>query len=540
MNYLLIPKTNSMKNLVSLLVVLASIASFAQNSNALQENLYDSYSISTALDQNGFKFDVLDAGMNTKFFEYGSGFFMNKFIVVTSRKIGGLDKTNTETGESDKNLFCFDFDKNGNLSLPLLFSHFINSLNHEDTGTFSPNEKHMFFTRSSIKNPMVYELYKADLKPDSKGVWENIKKVNLVLNNASIENPSMSPDGKMLYFASNVDGGFGGFDIYQVSVSENGELGIPLNLGSEVNTSEDDKFPTFSKDGTYLYFASKGHQNAGGFDMFRSKIGTQNFSKPINLGTSINTKYDEIAMYFASNTKGYISSNKIYGKGGFDIYKFELELVEQKIEGKILDEKSLIALPNATIVLRDFDDAILETVKSDNKGTYTFNILPFEKYSVSVEKDGFKPTVFEFLSNKGDSRTYMKNILLETTEAEIVEIEDEEVIKVENILFEFDKSNIQEESTIALNKIYKVLIDHPEMNIKLNAHSDQKGSSAYNLKLSERRAAAAKDYLIVKGIEPSRIQSKGFGETKPLINCNTKCTDEENATNRRVEFIIIK
>ena len=349
-----------MKNLVNILVLIVGLNVFPQSSNLLDDNLYEEYSKTTSLDDNGFRFDVLDSGINTRFFEYGSGFFMNKFIVVTSRKIGGLDKTNNETGESDKNLFCFDYDKKGNLSLPLLFSHFINSLDHEDTGTFSTNESTMFFTRSSKKNPMVYELYKADLKPESNGVWENIKKVDLGLKNCSIENPTMSPDGKTLYFASNVDGGFGGFDIYRVSVLENGQLDVPVNLGAVINTTVDDKFPSFSKDGSYLYFASKGHQNLGGFDMFRSKIGNQNYSMPVNLGSSINTKYDEIAMYFASNTKGYISSNKSYGKGGFDIYKFELDLVVQKIEGKILDKKSLVALPNATIILKDFVKQLLK------------------------------------------------------------------------------------------------------------------------------------------------------------------------------------
>jgi outer membrane protein OmpA-like peptidoglycan-associated protein len=197
-------------------------------------------------------------------------------------------------------------------------------------------------------------------------------------------------------------------------------------------------------------------------------------------------------------------------------------------------------LPNANIVLRDSENTILGTVKSDLKGNYKFNVLPFETYTISVEKDGFVPNTFDFDSNKGDSRSYKKNILLETIEAEIVEVEDEEVIQVENILFEFDKSSLKEESTIALDKVYKVLMTHPEMIINLNAHSDQNGASSYNLKLSERRAASAKMYLINKGIDSSRIVSKGFGESKPLVDCKDKCTEEEDAKNRRVEFIIMK
>tara|TARA_R110002012_G_scaffold165970_3_gene328866 strand:+ start:1691 stop:3283 length:1593 start_codon:yes stop_codon:yes gene_type:complete len=511
--------------------------------NAIKSNFMLNTEMSkstSAITENGFKFTVLDAGINTRFDEYGSGFFKNKFIVITSRKIGGLDKVNSNTGESDKNIFCFDYDKTGNLSVPILFSHIINTPDHEDVISFSSNEATMYFTRSTKENPMFFNLYKTNLKPDSNGLWIDILKLNIGFNNASIDHPTVSPDGKKLYFSSNVSGGFGGFDLYSSDILLDGTLSVPINLGGTINTSEDDKFPTFSKDGKFLFFASKGHENLGGFDMFRSRIGDNTHGQVVNLGTTLNTKYDEIAMYFISNTKGYISSNKVFGKGGFDVFKFDLEVIKQLIEGKVLDKETLIALPNANIVLRDSENTILGTVKSDLKGNYKFNVLPFETYTISVEKDGFVPNAFDFDSNKGDSRSYKKNILLETIEAEIVEVEDEEVIQIENILFEFDKSSLKEESTIALDKVYKVLMTHPEMIINLNAHSDQNGASSYNLKLSERRAASAKMYLINKGIDSSRIVSKGFGESKPLVDCKDKCTEEEDAKNRRVEFIIMK
>jgi len=516
------------------------------NDNKIKKNENHSVSVTTVpsdddkIGKNGFDFTILDAGINTSYSEYGSGFFRNKFIMISSKKIGGLAKTDPATGEGYKNIFCLDVKSDGSLKKPLLFSRIINTLGSEDQITFTPDENTMYFTRATEEDSKIFEIYKTHLEEESAGNWINITKLKINTYGYSIENPTVTPNGKYLYFSSNKPGGFGGYDIYKSLILEDGTLSEPVNLGKTVNTNEDDKFPTFSKDGNYLYFASKGHENLGGFDMFRSRIDAENYSNPLNLGNTINTKYDEVAMYFASNTKGYISSSKSFGKGKYDIYKFDLNEVIQTIQGKVLDVETLQPLANATLVLKDANNNVIAELKTDKNAKYDFVVKPFEKYSISVVRDGFDDKEINFKSTKGDNRTYLKNLLLDPTKAEIVEEKEELVIKVENINFDFNKAVIRDEAKLTLNKVYNVLNDNSEMKINFKAHTDSKGKASYNLMLSERRAQSAREYLISKGVDSSRIIAKGYGESELLYDCNSTCTKEQDEANRRIEFVIIK
>ena len=537
-----------MKHLIVSVLSLVSVLTYAQGPKSLSyptssifENVIFSESVGV-LGKNGFNFEILDAGISTKYTEYGSGFFKNKFIMVSSKKIGGLSKLDANTGEGYKNLFCLDIEDNGSLKKPLLFSRLVNTMkNNEGQISFSPDEHTMYFTRNNEGDTSTYSIYKTNLEEGSNGNWINQVKLNINTNDGySFENPSVTRDGKQLYFTSNKPGGFGGFDLYVANILADGTLDEAKNLGSKVNTTKDDKFPTFSKDGSYLFFASQGHANLGGFDLFRSRIGKNAYSLPLNLGTTINTKYDEIAMYFASKTRCYMASSKSFGKGKQDIYKFELNEVLQTIEGKVLDVVTLLPLENAKLIISDVDGNVLSKSNTDQDAKYEFEVKPFEKYTITVEKEGFEPKVVEFESTKGDDRTYLKNMLMEATKAEIVEVEDELVIQVENIYFDFDKASIKKASTITLNKVYDVLNDHPNMSIYIKAHTDGKGSAPYNLRLSDKRAKSARTYLISKGVDASRIKAKGFGESDLMFDCGANCTEEQDEQNRRIEFVIEK
>jgi outer membrane protein OmpA-like peptidoglycan-associated protein len=522
------------------LVVLLFVSSIVFSQAPLERVSFSSDITSAeALGSNGFLFETLDAGINTKFSEYASGFFRNKFIMVSSKKIGGLAKMDPNTGEAYKNIFCLDIEEDGTLKKPLLFSRLINtSENNEYQISFSPDEHTMYYTRSKTSDVSNYELYKTTLEVNSSGNWIEQEKLAINLDGYSIENPFVSSNGKQLYFSSNRPGTYGGFDIFVSDILEDGTLSNPENLGKMINTSEDEQFPTMSKNSEYLYFASKGHVNFGGFDLFRTTVSKLDVATPRNLGNTINSKYDEMAMYFASNTKGYMTSNKSFGKGAYDIFKFEVEEILQSLEGKVLDLVTQLPLPNATLQLKDENGIVLDEIVTGNDAKYNFTIKPFDDYTITVVKDGFEDKDFNFKSIKGDDRSYRKNILLDATKAEIVEVEDRKLIKVENIFFDFNKANIKSESTITLNKIYDVLVENPEMSININAHSDNRGKASYNLVLSRKRAASAKAYLINKGIAKSRIASQGFGESQPLIDCKSNCTEEEYKQNRRIEFVI--
>lgn len=537
-----------MKATLCFLLFLASNIIYAQGpSNLIASNnyTYNSNHISKTtkaadINANGFDFELLDAGVNTNFSEIGSGFFKDKLIMVSSKKLGGFAKIDPNTNEAYKELFCLDIDRNGALSSPYLFSRILNTNASEDQLTFSNNEKTVYYTRSSKENSLEFKIYKATLEEDSHGNWVNNELLSINKNNVSIETPFVNHAGDKLYFSANYPDAIGGFDLYVSEIKEDGTLGSPKNLGVNINTPYDEKYPALSMDDKYFFFASKGHQNIGGYDLFTSKISKSGFKAPRNMGNTINTAYDEIAYFLAAKNKGYMSSNRPNGKGGYDIYTATNDEIIQVIEGKILDKETRIKLPNTQVILKDEDGNELAVAFTNENATYSFDVTPFETYTISTYKDGFKDSSIEFFTNRGNKTTYKKDIELLITAPVIAKVDDEMRIVLENIYFDFNKWSVKEESTISLNKVVKVLKDHPEMKIAINAHTDNKGRDSYNLNLSNKRAASAVKYIIKNGISKDRLVSKGFGESKPLIDCKNKCSDNDLQANRRVEFVILK
>lgn len=494
---------------------------------------------SEAIGANGFNFELLDAGINSKYSEFGSGFFRNKLIMVSSKKLGALAKIDPNTNEAYKDLFCLDISSNGQLSLPLLFSRILNTNDSEDLLAFSPDQHTVYFTRSSSNNSLEYKLYKAHLEPDSHGNWINQELIHFNKDGISIETPFVSPDGNKLYFSSNMEGSIGGFDIFVSEINADGSLSDPINLGNTINTPLNEKYPSLSRDGKYLYFSSEGHENIGGYDLFVSKILSNSYKTPRNMGNTINSSYDEVAYFLANKKDGYVSSNRQNGKGSFDIYTATNEEITQTIKGIVLDSETNIKLPNTIVILKDEEGLEITRTRSKEDATYKFDVVPFESYQISTEKDGFKQGYFEFFADRNYNTTYIKNLTLTTTEPVIAKVEEELRIIIENIYFDFAKYSVKEESHISLNKIIKVLEENPDMKLAINAHTDNVGKESYNLNLSNKRAASAVTYLINNGISKDRLTSKGFGESKPLIDCKTNCSEEDLQTNRRVEFVII-
>lgn len=488
---------------------------------------------------NGFDFELLDAGVNTFYSEIGSGFFKDKLIMVSSKKLGGFAKIDPNTNEAYKELFCLDIDRNGALSSPLLFSRILNTNSSEDQLAFSPDEKTVYYTRSSKENSLEFKLYKAVLEEDSHGNWINNELLSINKNNVSIETPFVNHAGTKLYFSANYSDAVGGFDLYVSDIKDDGTLGTPKNLGKAINSTFDEKYPALSLDDKYFYFASKGHQNMGGYDLFTSKVSNSGFKAVRNMGNTINTVYDEIGYFLAAKNKGYVSSNRPNGKGGYDIYTATNDEINQVIEGQILDKETKIKLPNAVVILKDEDGVEIARTLTDEHATYSLDVVPFETYTIATSKDGFKDASVEFFANSGSETTYKKDIELLTTAPVIAKVEDEMRIVLENIYFDFNKWSVKEESTISLNKVIKVLKEHPEMKLAINAHTDNKGRDSYNLNLSDKRAASAVKYIIKNGISKDRLVSKGFGESKPLVDCKNNCSDDDLQANRRVEFVIV-
>ena len=349
----------------------------------------------------------------------------------------------------------------------------------------------------------------------------------------SVETPFVSNDGKKLYFSSNIPGGAGGYDLYEVAILENGALGVPMNLGSKINTKEDEKFPFISNDNNYLFFSSKGHTNMGGFDVFRSSITQDGYHTAFNLGGTLNSRKDDLAFVMVNDTKGYVSSDKTATDGNYDIFRYTLRMAPNTVSKLTIKEKTTgIVLPNTKIVVKNEFGRILADGKTDDKGNISIIYNPLTIYNVTVEKEGYEPLTKQLTSGDfySDTAIELKQAKPIVTETEIV---------IENIYFDFNKATIKQESTLSLNKIISVLNENASMSISIFAHTDAKGSDEYNKVLSEKRAKATFDYLVTKGISKNRLKYMGMGEMELKVKCTT-CTAEEDQLNRRTEFKINK
>jgi len=484
------------------------------------------------------RFETFSTGINTRYSDYGIGLFRDKFISYSSRKIGALAKKDPATNEPYTKLFCSDVLEDWDLTRPLLFSSILNKNENLGSLTFSLDGNTIYFTKSKKGDTQTFQMYKANMDDEELGRWTNIVPVSFNNDLFSYENPHLSRDGKLLYFASNMEPSVGGFDIFQVEVFEDGSFGTIEPVKGDINTPADEKFPYTSVDGKFLFFSSTGHQSIGGYDVFKSRKSEEGFKLIINLGNTINGEKDEIAFIPATQSVAYITSNRVDGHGSYDIYKVREFTIEQKLLGQALDFETSIPLANVEVLLIDTDGVEVASVTTNPYGQFEFPIESLEYYTIVASKDGFQKGITIF-NTDNTTPEYKVDVSLRTKPAEIIETEEKSYIKINNIQFDYDSAVIKQVSTITLNSVVRTLQENPEIKVVLNAHTDMQGSNDYNLKLSHRRAASAVQYLIEKGISSDRLEAKGYGELQPLIACDP-CSDVEHETNRRIEFIILE
>jgi outer membrane protein OmpA-like peptidoglycan-associated protein len=518
-----------LNKILTLFLLLGSLVSFGQEPKRSE----GAEAVVNAIHKNtkGISFILNDTGINTELNEIGTTFFKNKYIILSNKKRRHAEVTvNPVTNTPNNNLYCVDVKEDGSLSFPLLFSQALDSENEEGSIGFSADQRTIYYTQENPTNNQLFTLHKATLNENDAKKWTNITNLNLVPAEYSIETPSVSPDGKKIYVASNIPGGFGGFDIYEATIAEDGSIGKLVNLGPKVNTDADEKYPYMDTENKYLYFSSKGHLNLGGYDIFKAAYTGNNYGVAMNMGTDLNSRRDDIAFVMTSPSKGYVSTDKKQS-GNFDILKFEIKKQENLFSNyTIVEEVSKTPLPNATVVVTDeFGNKLVET-QSDNNGKIKLALEPLTAYNVEVVKEGYEIKNINVATGDTD-----KNIALRQKKAVVTE----DAIVIENIYFDFNKATIKKESELSLNKIVEVLTANTNMSISINAHTDSKGSDVYNQTLSEKRAKAAYDYLIKKGIPASQLNHKGFGESELLEKCE-KCTPKQDQANRRIEFKIIK
>lgn len=456
----------------------------------------------------------------------------NTLYFVSTRNSGS--KKDKWANQSYVDIFQSVRGEDGNLAEPKAINE-LNTAFHDGPVAISADGNTMFFARDGHSagksekdkqsNVKVGQqgLYKA-VKVDGK--WTSIEALPFNSTAYSVTHPSLSKDGKTLYFASNMPGGLGNSDIWKVSVNGN-EYGTPQNLGDKVNTPSKEGFP-FIADNNVLYFASSGRQGLGGLDIFKTDLNTS--EKAQNVGKPVNTEKDDFSFSFNSTLNtGYFSSNR----NGSDAIYTAIPVCKAQAVALVTNKKTGEVLSNATVAILDDKGNKIATKQTDYLGKISYDVECGTAYEFKVSMVNFDTANFSVGKIKsGESITEAK-----LTPVEVI-ITDTEVL-LAPIYFEFNKSNITAQGASELDKLVKVMNDYPSMVILVKSHTDSKGRAAYNLNLSEQRAQSTVQYIISKGISNSRISGKGFGSSLPKINCGSNCTDEDHAQNRRSEFMII-
>lgn len=357
--------------------------------------------------------------------------------------------------------------------------------------------------------------------------WGNIQQLPFNSTDYSCANPSLSKDGKTLYFASNMPGSLGGVDIWKVSVD--GEtFGTPVNLGSKVNTEGNESFPFISDDGKTLYFSSNGKQGLGGYDVYKVDV---NGGEASNLGKPVNSEKDDFAFTFnTAKNKGFFSSNR---EGEDNIYAAD-PICAVDIKTIVTNAKTGEILPGSKVTILDDKGNVIATEIADNSGIVHYNVECNKAFKIQASQDKFESGSFDVAKSKGP--TYDIAAKLKPIE-EIVQVDR---VVLNEIYFEFNKANITQQGAFELDKLVQVMNSHKDMVILVKSHTDSRGSDAYNMDLSDRRAKATVQYVVSKGISADRISGKGMGESEPKVACGKNCTEEQHAQNRRSEFLIVK
>ena len=413
----------------------------------------------------------------------------------------------------------------------------LNTKWHDGPVTISADGNTMYFSRDShaeneyekdkklnTKFGQVY-LYKATKEGNT---WGNIKSLPFNSKDHSNSSPSLSKDGKTLYFSSNMAGSVGQTDIWKVAINADGTYGKPENMGTKINTEGKEQFPQITDDNV-LYFSSNGHIGLGGLDVFMIDLKTNNQIE--NLGKPVNSEKDDFAFSFNSTKNaGFFSSNRT---GADNIYWANPVCgVDALIV--VTDAKTGALLSNARVSILDAKKNVLETQTTTANGEIMYPVDCNTPYSIQAAKDGYESGVFSIAATNGGKL----KVSAPLNPIDVIVTEKEVILK--EINFEFNKSNITPEGAFELDKLVQVMKHNESLVIMVKAHTDNRGSEQYNLDLSDRRAKSTIQYVLSKGIDKSRIAGQGYGESEPKIDCKENCTEEEHAENRRSEFLIIK
>ena len=428
----------------------------------------------------------------------------DQLYFASSRSKDKDAKVSAITGQNNNNLFLVKQDEKGAWLAPVELEDEVNTEYDEGTPSFSPDGNTMYYTycAQDPEGPCTAEIY---ISTRSSAKWGKGTRATIVKDSVTaLGHPSISPDGKYLYFVSDAVGGFGGKDIFRARVAGN-DFGPMENLGEEINTPGDEMFP-YVRDSVTLYFASNGHPGMGGLDLFKATQDSTGKWKVENLGAPINSMADDFGITFAGKEeRGFFCSNRNDARGYDHIYSFERPTITIFIEG-IVNDVDEYPIEDATVRIVGKDGLNVKVpVKKD--GTYRVELERDIRYVMMASARGYLNQNYELHTGPEEkNETYIVDFFLSPISKPVV---------IDNIFYDFDKATLRPESKKALDEMIKMLNDNPNVTIELGAHTDRKGTDQYNERLAQRRAQSVVDYLIAGGIEAARLEAKGYGESVP-------------------------
>jgi len=501
-----------------------------------------------------YKIKNLDE-VNSSVSDFGTSYFGDRIIYSSSKnKFNSNNKKWDGNNQPFLELYVGNPDQeDGEIMNETLLSSNLNSRYHDSNAIFTKDLSRVYFTRNNYIHDIytpndnginLIQLYTA--KVNKKGKWTHIKPMPFNSKEYQTGHPALSPDETKLYFTSDMPGSIGKTDIWMVDVLEDDNYGDPVNLGSPINSISKEMFPFVSEDNKLYYSSNRSNGGLGGLDIYVSKIESEGVNSEIKLlEEPINSVSDDFAFIINETTNtGYLSSNRLGGKGDDDIYFFERsEECTQVAEGVVTDKKTNALIPGATVVLYDEAGKALDNMVVGFDAKFSFDIDCESSYKVIGSKDNYTEDTEEFVSKAElelDINLSLNPIAPTVVNVSVDKCQDA-LDLINNIYFDLDQSYIRPDAASELDKVIRIMNRCPNIQVEAASHTDSRAPRKYNLRLSQKRAQSTANYIIRRGgISPNRIRAVGYGEERLKNRCSdgVKCTEIEHQVNRRSEFKI--
>ena len=550
------------------------------NNPISQNNYTSSKKYLNDIFESEFIYQLYETKINSGKSDFGPNFYSDNEIIFSSSEDATGDKNYDWSNEPFLDLFVAEIDSLGVLINRERLGGEVNTKYHESSATISEDGKTMYFTRNnyfngrlkrSRDNEVKLKVYKAT-KNDNNS-WGSIKELPFNGNDFSVAHPALSPDGKKLYFSSDMPGTFGKSDIWFVYIYDNEEYSQPINLGPNVNTEFRESFP-FIDDNFNLFYSSDGKMGLGGFDVFSTKLNSRGFpSKSKNLGIPLNSPSDDFGFVFKNSKEfGYFSSNRSgpNGSSSDQVYRITRNLRPKKevtsyrnegltvvnnveygktqecspsISGSVYDLYTRELLVGSLVELLNQNDNPIDETIADDKGQFYFSKRDYyceNRYKIRVSNGlGYNSRMVDLIFD--DSPNIIENVGLKWNK-ECLPYDLICLLNIEPIYFDLDKYTLRPSSIISLNEVFRTLIKFPNMILEVNSYADSRASIPYNRVLSLRRAQVTKSWLVKKGIDSNRLLIKAYGEENidNLCGDNVDCSEREYQLNRKSSFKILK